>query len=566
MKKYILVLLLAIMAGQVSGQLIIYGPGISFACAGGGVYIQTPNGAGTGFFWQLSTDNGNTWATLSDTGPYTGSSTGTLQIDPVAVSMNGYIYRYAATGNPTVFSNEDTLSVFTTTPNTPVFVSPMTSVCQGQTIVYTVTGNLTNDSASWSVVNGSSLFYTGINDTVSPVHFPTAGSATVYAGVNNGCRDFTESSISVTVNALQTMPAGTAGGGADCASFSVFPGAATTYSDGTCSPIAAITPSGASPVSGTVQSCVTVDASLPAYNGVPYVGRYYSIEPTTNPSTSTATITLYFTQADFDAYNTGRGSYPALPTGPSDATDISNLTISQFHGTGTTPDTYVGTNGTIVPASVTWNSTASRWEVTFSVTGFSGFFVSGSPIIPLPLTLTAFTGLATAAGNQLHWETSMEENTAYFDVERAIAGSGSFLSLDTVPAAGNSEQLLTYTYTDAQAGGSSYSYRLKMVDLDGSFTYSKIITLQSATGGFAISVSPNPYHQSLSVIVTMPEAAEGNMVVTDAAGHRILQQALSLQKGSNLLNPTALTTLAPGMYFLSVTTAQEKQTAKLIRE
>jgi hypothetical protein len=213
---------------------------------------------------------------------------------------------------------------------------------------------------------------------------------------------------------------------------------------------------------------------------------------------------------------------------------------------------------------VTRNSTASRWEVTFSVTGFSGFFVSGSSIVPL--TLTAFTGLVTATGNQLHWETSMEENTAYFDVERAISGSGSFLSLDTVRAAGNSEQPLTYIYLDVQTGGASYSYRLKMVDLDGSFTYSKIITLQSATGSFAISVSPNPYHQSLSVIVTMPEAAEGNMAVTDAAGHRILQQALTLQKGSNTLNPTALASLASGMYFLSITTGQEKQTVKLIRE
>jgi hypothetical protein len=309
-----------------------------------------------------------------------------------------------------------------------------------------------------------------------------------------------------------------------------------------------------------------VDASLPTYNGVPYVGRYYSIEPTTNASTSTATITLYFTQADFNAYNTGRGSYPALPTGPSDATDISNLTISQFHGTGTTPDTYAGTSGTIVPTSVTWNSTASRWEVTFSVTGFSGFFVSGSPIVPLPLTLTVFTGVATASGNQLHWETSMEENTAYFDVERAIAGSGNFLSLDTVPAAGNSDEPLTYNYTDAGAGGSSYSYRLKMVDLDGAFTYSKVITLQSSTGSFAISVSPNPYHQSLSVMVTMPEAAEGNLIVTDAAGHRILQEAVSLQKGTNTLDPTALAALAPGMFFLSITTGQEKQTVKLIRE
>jgi hypothetical protein len=186
MKKYLLFLLLAVMAGQVSGQLIIYGSDLTFSCAGGGASIQSSSGPGIGFFWQVSMDNGNTWTTLSDTGPYTGSSTGDLQIEPVAVFMNGFLYRYGATSNPTVFSNVDTLAVFATNANTPVFVSPVTSVCQGQTIVYTVTGNLTGDSSAWSITNGNSLYGGGINDTVTLVNFPIAGSATVYAYANNG--------------------------------------------------------------------------------------------------------------------------------------------------------------------------------------------------------------------------------------------------------------------------------------------------------------------------------------------------------------------------------------------
>jgi hypothetical protein len=43
-------------------------------------------------------------------------------------------------------------------------------------------------------------------------------------------------------------------------------------------------------VTGTVTSCVTLASSVPSYNGVAYVPRYYSLEPATNASTSTADV------------------------------------------------------------------------------------------------------------------------------------------------------------------------------------------------------------------------------------------------------------------------------------
>jgi hypothetical protein len=390
------------------------------------------------------------------------------------------------------------------------------------------------------------------------------------AFVTNGCGSASViPPIDITVNPLQTTLAGVAGAGASCNSFTVYPGAANAYADGTCSPIASVTPSGSSPVSGTVQSCVTVDASVPSYNGIPYVARYYSIEPASNASTSTATITVYFTQADFDAYNAARGSNPALPTGPSDATGIANLTISQFHGTGTTPDSYVGTAGTIVPTLVTWNSTDSRWEITFSVTGFSGFFVSGGSIVPLPLTLVFFTGQSTAEGNVLHWETAMEENTENFEVQRQAAVDNSFQAIATLPAAGNSDQPRDYTYTDALTGvsGGAVSYRLKMTDLNGNFTYSRILVLGTMTvSELAVHVSPNPFHQPAAINVTVPEAGGGILTITDVAGHRIAEESLMLQAGTTSLDPSILANLSPGVYFLSVVTGQGKQTVQVFKD
>jgi hypothetical protein len=572
MKLFLPFVLTALFASRASGQFI-YGSGKTFACAGTGTVIQTESGYSPGFFWQVSTNNGTAWSTITDNGIYSTSTTGQLTIDPV-IFMSNYLYRYAATSNPTVFSTADTLVVFSTAANRPVFVGPATSVCQGQTVVYTVSGDLNSDSTYWSATNATSLITFGaINDTVNLVNFSTTGSATIYAISNNGCGNFDNASVTVTVNPLQTTLGGTAGGGTDCATFSVMPGVATTYSDGTCSPIAAVTPSGSSPVSGSIQSCVTVDASVPTYSGIPYVSRYYNIEPVVNASTSTATVTLYYAQADFDAYNTARGSFPALPTGPSDATGISNLTISQFHGTGTTPDTYVGGSGTITPTSVVWNSTASRWEVTFSVTGFSGFFVSGSSIIPLPLTLTGFAGRSMTAGNLLSWTTAMEENTAYFAVQRAAAndpaaGGSGFLPLAKVPAAGNSNLTLQYSYMDTLTGAAhpAYSYRLQMTDLDGKYTYSNIVTLQPLVSALAVRISPNPFVQPVSLVVSAPVAGSAVLAVTDVNGRKLAEKALVLQQGDNSLDPSLISNLHPGLYFIHVSMGTQQQTIKFVRE
>lgn len=343
----------------------------------------------------------------------------------------------------------------------------------------------------------------------------------------------------------------------------------TTYSDATCSPIALINPSGSSPVTGTVTSCVTLASSAPSYNGIAYVPRYYNLEPSTNASTSTATITLYFTQADFDAYNAARGSEPALPTGPSDAAGIANLTISQFHGTGTTPDTYVGGSGTIVPGSgnVVWNSITSLWSVTFNVTGFSGFFVSGTPIVPLPLTLTNFSGQAESAGNLLSWQTASEENTAYFGVQRAIPGTASFEELGRVAAAGNSSTTRQYSYTDALVSTHpAYSYRLKMVDVDGRYTYSPTVTLQPAVPSLNVVVAPNPFVTPVSLTVGSPAAGAATVVVLDMNGARLIERSVVLAKGDNALDVSMLAGLPQGVYVLQVTTGTQQQTVKFVKE
>jgi hypothetical protein len=580
MNKYLLLLILTVCIGQcLNAQQTVLTDNREFVCLGSSTTITCEYGNSASYNWEVSADGGNSWNPVPVNSVYSFTTNGLgsfFTITPTDLSLNHDIYRCTVTLSRSTYSPSagDTLYINTTVPPAPLFLSPQTTVCSGSTESYTIIGDYTDDSVYWSTSDYYQDDGGGLNLTTQSMYFSgTYASDKVYATGKNGCGFGSNSFVTVTIAPLQATLAGTAGGATVCTTSSVyseFAGAATIYSDGTCSPIAAVTPSGASPVSGAIQSCVTVDAGVQSFNGIPYVPRYYSLEPTSNASTSTATVTLYFTQADFDAYNAARGSNPALPTGPADATGISNLHITQFHGTGTTPDTYVGGSGDIVPnaGNVVWNAGASRWEVTFNITGFSGFFASGGPIVTLPLTLTDFSGRATLAGNVLDWTTVIEENTNYFEVQRAVDGAAGFADLAKVTAAGNSQQTLQYSYDDVMKGDShpAYSYRLKMTDLDGKFTYSKIVTLQPLISGLSVRVSPNPFVQPLSLIVFAPAVAPAVLTVTDMSGKKLIVKALTLQKGENSLDAGMLAGLSQGLYFIHVATDTQQQTIKFVKE
>lgn len=346
--------------------------------------------------------------------------------------------------------------------------------------------------------------------------------------------------------------------------------AGTYYTDNTCGLIAKVVPSGDAPVSGSITVKVTIDTSVQEYNNRPYVQRHYDIVPATNAANATATVTLYFTQADFDAYNAVRGGLPALPTGPSDATGIANLRITQFHGLGIAPGNYTGSAVLIDPddANIIWNAVNSRWEVTFDVTGFSGFYVfttvgNGT----LPVTLLNFSGTNNGTINNLKWTTTSEQNSAYFEMERSTDGNN-FIKTATIAAQGNSSSSTSYSYNDDIAGISStvYFYRLKMVDIDGHFIYSSIIKVNTLATAFSMEASPNPFNSNLQINISSPLQQQATISLTDINGKLLFKTNYLIQKGSNVLLLPQADNLPKGMYLLRLQTATQLQNSKVIKQ
>ncbi|WP_428667736.1 hypothetical protein [Runella sp.] len=117
-------------------------------------------------------------------------------------------------------------------------------------------------------------------------------------------------------------------------------------------------------------------------------------------------------------------------------------------------------------------------------------------VIPLPVELTYFRGQAVDKNVELQWETTWEKNASHFDVQRS-KDLNEFTTFSSTAAAGDISERTHYTATDnAPIPGVMY-YRLRQVDRDGQFVYSKIIPIHfdAETPQLWVFGNPAPAHK-----------------------------------------------------------------------
>ncbi len=426
-----------------------------------------------------------------------------------------------------------------------------------------ITGNVVRWESSSDAAFTTPATIANTTTTLSP----GALTATTYYRVvvkSGACSEVSSTTpVMITVNSTITPSmslAGTAGGTQLCSSHDV--AASANFFAGNCDIIATVTPSGAAPVSGSVNACVKVESAVPTAAGTnePYVARHYNIIPATNAATATSTITLYFLQSEFDAFNTARGFYAALPTGTADNAGKANLRVSMFPGSATTPGTAGGTQ--LDPADADINFADGRWSVSFAATGSGSFFVHTGNFT-LPVTLVNFRGEQSGNTNKLLWSTSTEIDNRGFELERSSDGRN-YSSITFVASKaenGNSNSTLNYNYNDVRPLAGNNYYRLKQVDKDGKTTFSNVVLLSSKVADITLSsVYPNPTTRELNLVITSPKAEKVTVIVTDLTGKVLMQTATLLVIGDNQ-QTFNVQQLAAGTYFIKAVCANGCETA-----
>lgn len=159
-----------------------------------------------------------------------------------------------------------------------------------------------------------------------------------------------------------------------------------------------------------------------------------------------------------------------------------------------------------------------------------------------PVQLFDFSGTIESNGVALTW-TAAEELFSHYEVER-LTEAGSFEKIDRVAAEGEFGQPTSYQYLDHNAPlGQTLTYRLAMVDMDGSVDYSNQIEVSSAEG--LVSISPNPTYGQLTVALPGTARNAGTLRVMNMQGQTVFSQTLA--EGQSVWN-LDLSDLASGTY------------------
>lgn len=248
--------------------------------------------------------------------------------------------------------------------------------------------------------------------------------------------------------------------------------------------------------------CTTVEVDRAGVDAVNWLGDYhitrktFKVIPTNNNAKGNFEITLYYKASE-------------LPGFKSEIKSIAK------------------TDGAIEGTSVVAFQPSTAFESDYAFTGtfksgFSGFALSDAPPSPLPVTLAKFDGKHTAEGNLLNWTTTSEVNNEYFAVEKAVNGKN-FAEIGRVAGNRNSAVTNDYKFTDMNyQKGISY-YRLKQVDTDGTFAYSKIISID-ALNTRELKFFPNPIQSTLTMELPDVDMKLVNVKIINTAGQTMLSQ------------------------------------------
>lgn len=201
------------------------------------------------------------------------------------------------------------------------------------------------------------------------------------------------------------------------------------------------------------------------------------------------------------------------------------------------------------------------------VKGYGDFSIGSiSSVNPLPVKwLNISAQNVDALTNKISWTTTTEINTNHFVVERSLDG-GSYTEIGTVKAMVQSTTAKMYYLMDglAERMRVAYYYRIKQVDNDGKFEYSKVVTLQPTNRLNEVRIT-NPFSEYPTLVIRNEEDAQRvTFEVVDITGKVILQQTSLLVNGANQFDFRDMQTASQGIYYLKITIGDAEPVVKKV--
>ncbi|MGA0557875.1 hypothetical protein ACO2Q8_14555 [Larkinella sp. VNQ87] len=331
------------------------------------------------------------------------------------------------------------------------------------------------------------------------------------------------------------------------------------------------------PVNATVEvlgmtSALSIDYPRPMPNGLelrvnfPTDGDCISLkvtfsQPVNNLNFNLLDIDRIDGDSQYQDQVTVTGSNGGTPVSPAIGTAVTN-TISGNTITGINEDVNNSVNtisfsGPLTEITIQYCAGPEWDDPRLQLIYITNFNWDDAPA--LPVRLASFSGKRVENQVRLGWQTTFESNSAYFVVERSTDAKA-FEALGRVVSLGFSESLQQYGFTDeAPVLGTNY-YRLRQVDQDGRFAYSKIIGVGYDPSSYYFEARPVDKNR-IEVLTNVPEPVFN---VVDLRGLRELRQVETLGANRYLIHVGAGSLAAPSLKIVQLRTPVFSATKKLL--
>ena len=201
---------------------------------------------------------------------------------------------------------------------------------------------------------------------------------------------------------------------------------------------------------------------------------------------------------------------------------------------------------------------------------------------PLPVELSSFTATVSSSSVKLYWVTSTEVNNYGFDIERNTPlspfsrgeAADVWEKIGFVYGSGNSNSPKIYSLIDDNVSAGSYLYRLKQIDNDGKFEYSKTVDVSIIKpDAFTLEQNyPNPFNPTTKIKYTIPSVtlrqAQGDVLVSlkvfDVLGNEAAVLVNETQQPGNYEVEFKAEKLSSGVYYYRLQAGTFVETKKMI--
>jgi subtilisin family serine protease len=189
---------------------------------------------------------------------------------------------------------------------------------------------------------------------------------------------------------------------------------------------------------------------------------------------------------------------------------------------------------------------------------------------PLPVELGSFSAVIKENSVFLSWRTETEVNNYGFDIEkkfgRRLPAGGNWEKIGFVEGYGNSNSPKLYSFIDGNVVARKYYYRLKQIDNDGSFTYSKVIEIDvGLPAKYELSQNfPNPFNPTTTIKYSLPKNEIVKLIVYNILGEEISILVNEVKAAGNYEVEFNGSGIASGVYIYRMTAGSFTNVKKFI--